>query len=417
MRITHLLVCFPLVGCATPVAENQAGNGGSGQGDHDAAVPDGGGGGGTAGSAGDAGTEAGAWPGDCVDGQSEDCYSGPPATKDVGACHHGSRVCAGGHFPTSCTGDVLPVAQESCNGVDDNCDGTVDEGCACTDGDSKPCYGGATGTEGVGPCKGGTQTCVGGTWSTCNGAVLPAVETCNGADDDCNGTVDDHAGLRLYSLQFSGSGSTAQYLSEAWSDPKAPPRCADVMATVQLTDIGRLLVFTTDGQLYWRKNGTWMPPTAATARFPSLPATIDAVYQVPHSLFDVNAAGGADLTFTASPYAYLYTYDQNDSVSGFQKVTMTDETAKGGPNQAGAHALWMLERFDPALYQKSGDAFLAYSEYDNGMVYKFDAAFAWTSWPVAQSPLWAGKSNAPPVGQCVAGFADHAPDVLYLICP
>ncbi len=55
------------------------------------------------------------------------------------------------------------------------------------------CYDGAAGTEGVGPCKGGTMTCESeGTWSPCNGEVLPVPEICgNGIDDDCNGVVDD----------------------------------------------------------------------------------------------------------------------------------------------------------------------------------------------------------------------------------
>ena len=48
------------------------------------------------------------------------------------------------------------------------------------------------GASGVGICKAGTQTCVSGSWSSsCEGAVGPAKESCNGKDDDCNGKVDD----------------------------------------------------------------------------------------------------------------------------------------------------------------------------------------------------------------------------------
>src|SRR5690606_10091458 len=49
---------------------------------------------------------------------------------------------------------IHPAAAEVCNGVDDNCDGLTDPGCACTNGTSQPC-----GTD-VGECTIGTQTCV-----------------------------------------------------------------------------------------------------------------------------------------------------------------------------------------------------------------------------------------------------------------
>jgi len=360
--------------------------------------------------------EAGQWPGICVDGDVEECYTGPATTKDVGACKHGTHVCSDGKYPPTCDGQILPT-DEQCNGIDDNCDGTVDEGCACSNGDTVPCYGGPPNTEGVGPCKGGTQTCVNGLWGACQGAVLPIPETCNGIDDDCNGSIDDKTGLRLFSMPFDGQAWSSQFLSDAWKGANAPPACANVMAAVQLTDIGRLLVFTDDGMLYWRKNGVWMAPIFATGRFPSLPATIDSVYQVPYSVFGPNL--GATLTFSAVPYAYLYDYDINDSVTKADDfpVIMTDDTSKGGPNQKDVRARWSVERFDPSQYQQSADALLLYREYDDGKVYQFNAAFEWKSWSVAQSPLWQGKANAPPTAKCEAGFADHDPDKAYLICP
>lgn len=97
-----------------------------------------------------------------------------------------SRNCGG-------CGLVLP---EACNGRDDNCDGRIDEGCACTDGTSRACYSGSSGTQGIGRCHGGTQTCSGGTWPVCSWEVVPVSEACNGADDDCNGVVDDLPALR-----------------------------------------------------------------------------------------------------------------------------------------------------------------------------------------------------------------------------
>jgi len=61
-----------------------------------------------------------------------------------------------------------PAAAERCDGVNNDCDATTDEGCMCTDGASMPC-----GTSSVGVCRRGTQACISGTWSACAGNVEP----------------------------------------------------------------------------------------------------------------------------------------------------------------------------------------------------------------------------------------------------
>jgi hypothetical protein len=55
---------------------------------------------------------------------------------------------------------------------------------------TQACYTGAAGTQGVGTCKGGSQSCI-GTLGACTGEVLPAAhDDCfTSTDDDCNGTV------------------------------------------------------------------------------------------------------------------------------------------------------------------------------------------------------------------------------------
>ena len=77
---------------------------------------------------------------------------------------------------------------EACNGLDDNCNGTRD------DGVTRTCYTGPGGTLNVGACRAGTETCVvggTGTWGACAGHVLPATEVCNNVDDSCNGLTDE----------------------------------------------------------------------------------------------------------------------------------------------------------------------------------------------------------------------------------
>jgi len=51
-----------------------------------------------------------------------------------------------------------------------------------------PCSGGLPNT---GICRYGTQTCQGGTYGACGGHQCPVAEVCNALDEDCDGTVND----------------------------------------------------------------------------------------------------------------------------------------------------------------------------------------------------------------------------------
>ncbi len=72
---------------------------------------------------------------------------------------------------------------ESCNGVDDNCNGEIDEGFACQVGESVTCTT-SCGSAGTGAC---TMAC-----EVPNGpGCTPPVEACNGLDDDCDTACDN----------------------------------------------------------------------------------------------------------------------------------------------------------------------------------------------------------------------------------
>ncbi len=57
------------------------------------------------------------------------CFGGDKKFIDVGTCKAGVRYCSKGVLGTTCEGEVLPNASEACDLKDDDCDGSIDEGC------------------------------------------------------------------------------------------------------------------------------------------------------------------------------------------------------------------------------------------------------------------------------------------------
>ena len=94
---------------------------------------------------------------------------------EYGACH-GERTC-----DVPCPAPV--PAMEACNGLDDDCDGQTDEELPEVSCQLSNAYG---------TCP-GEQVCVGGK-PICTGSY-PAQETCNGIDDNCDGVTDPEGAL------------------------------------------------------------------------------------------------------------------------------------------------------------------------------------------------------------------------------
>lgn len=144
----------------------------------------------------------------CGAGEMQACFSGRYPNRRVGACADGMQRCEvedsiefGGWG--ACEGDVTP-AEQGCDGVDDDCDGAVDEGCACEAGTTRSCAGEFPAS---GVCRAGSQACGDdGVWSACVGAVGPSAEDCsNDLDDDCDGLVNEGCGC-VPEVEVCGDG-------------------------------------------------------------------------------------------------------------------------------------------------------------------------------------------------------------------
>jgi len=123
-----------------------------------------------------------------------------------GLCTEGTTICAGGR--KACGMGQGPM-REVCDGIDNNCDGQIDEGFDLMNDpvDCGRCGNDCTGQlpHAVGGCSQGAcviASCQIG-WADLDGNAAngceyrcpvspPTMEVCNGIDDDCDGIVDDH---------------------------------------------------------------------------------------------------------------------------------------------------------------------------------------------------------------------------------
>jgi len=128
----------------------------------------------------------------CSDGDTRACET---------ACDVGLDTCVDGEW----MGCSAPTpALEDCNGVDDDCDGEVDEElvASCT----LP-----SGLE-------GEEVCIGGAWSECQGDG----EVCNGVDDDGDGAIDEDlevAVTPLLSAELTDAHEACDPAVASWNGP------------------------------------------------------------------------------------------------------------------------------------------------------------------------------------------------------
>ncbi|MGM0577276.1 MAG: MopE-related protein, partial [Myxococcota bacterium] len=120
---------------------------------------------------------------DC-DGMTDEDYAPEETSCGTGACAStGTTSCVAGEVTDSCEAGTPAASDATCDGVDDDCDGMTDEDYAP---EETSCGTGACASTGTTSCVAGevTDSCEAG-------SPAGSDATCDGVDDDCDGTTDE----------------------------------------------------------------------------------------------------------------------------------------------------------------------------------------------------------------------------------
>lgn len=246
-----------------------------------------------------------------------------------------------------------------------------------------------------------------GTDSSASASATSTTTESTGEADTTSGTPS----WNRYTLDVDAGTWTVTPLDELWTGANAPPPTG-ISAAVSLTHFDRLWVVTADGTFYEQADGVWSTPVALQERFPMLVGLdVGAMTHTPGQMSTTEE----DVYFIDNPTAVIYTQHENGGLDFVDVAMLQDEP--GAAPQGTGRAQWYFAITDPQLIGMSADWLQWYVAYDDGNLWKFNAAFEWTSWPLTDNDFFTGAPLQPDPTQIEAAYHDDAFGRVHLIGP
>ena len=125
----------------------------------------------------------------------KECYNQDTGVIGKGICKMGKSTCGAGTW-SNCMGAVYPADKETCDNLDNDCDGQVDEGIPVLH-----C--------GMGECEHDAPACDDGIPQSCDPYEGLTSEVCDWKDNDCDGNTDEICSKIFVTVKIDGGSNIA----------------------------------------------------------------------------------------------------------------------------------------------------------------------------------------------------------------